>query len=70
MPRPNTVRNRIQLLVEGNDQRNFFEAFVDHLKLEDIQVQNFGGVDELRVFLADLAKSDEFLDIVESVGIV
>ena len=70
MPRPNAIRSRIQVLVEGNDQRNFFEAVVDHLELEGVQIQNFGGVDELRPFVSDIAKSEEFADIVESLGIV
>ena len=70
MPRPNAIRSRIQVLVEGNDQRNFFEAVVDHLGLEGVQIQNFGGVDELRPFVSDIAKSEEFADVVESLGIV
>ena len=70
LPRQNVIRNEIQLLVEGNDQRNFFTAMIDHLQLENIQVQNFGGVRELRNFLSDLAKSEEFPDIVRSLGIV
>ena len=69
MPRPNTVRSRTQLLVEGNDQRNFFEAMISHLKLDDIQVQNFGGVDELQLFVSELARSGEFPDV-RSLGIV
>ena len=30
----------VQLLVEGNDERNFFEAFIDHLSI-NVQVQSF-----------------------------
>ena len=45
MPRAEEIKSEIQLLVEGNDQRNFFEAFIDHLSLENIQIQNFGGVE-------------------------
>ena len=45
----------VQLLVEGKDVRNFFEAFIKHhskkLSLEEIQIQNFGGVTELSDFL-------------------
>ena len=29
------IDSEVQLLVEGNDQRNFFEALVDHLKLDN-----------------------------------
>ncbi len=41
------IKSEIQLLVEGNDQRNFFEAFIEHLSRANIQVQNFGGVNDL-----------------------
>lgn len=59
-----------QLLVEGNDQRNFFEAFARHLGLADaVQICNFGGVDQLRTFLAAFVKMPDF-GSVRSVGIV
>ena len=59
-----------QLLVEGNDQRNFFEEFARHLGLADaVQVRNFGGVHELRGFLAAFVKMPDF-GSVRSVGIV
>ena len=70
MPRQNVIRNEIQLLVEGNDQINFFAAMIDHLRLKDIQLQNFGGVNELRNFLSGLTKSEEFPSIVKSLGII
>jgi len=70
MPEPNTIKSKIQLLVEGNDQRNFFEAFIEHLSLDNIQIQNFGGVNELRGFLLALANAPGFREIVQSVGIV
>ena len=63
------IESSVQLLVEGNDQRNFFEAFVEHLLLDNMQIQNFGGVDELRSFLLSLANLDGF-DTVASIGIV
>ncbi len=70
MAEPNTIESRIQLLVEGNDQRNFFEAFIDHLSLADIQIQNFGGITDLRPFLSILVKRSGFREIVQSIGIV
>ena len=70
MPEPNTIESRIQLLVEGNDQRNFFKAFIDHLSLADIQIQNFGGVTDLRPFLSILVKRSGFQGTVQSVGLV
>ena len=69
MPRAEEIKSAIQLLVEGNDPRNFFEAFVEHLSLADIQVQNFGGIYELRGFLRALVNAPGF-QIVQSIGIV
>ncbi len=70
MTQPKEIKSRVQLLVEGNDQRNFFEAFIEHLSLADIQIQNFGGVNELRAFLLAFVNAPGFRDIVQSVGIV
>ncbi len=64
------IESEIQLLVEGNDQRNFFEAFSEHLSLPGIQIHNFGGVDELRGYLAALVNVPGFRDTVRSLGIV
>ena len=63
------IESAVQLLVEGNDPRNFFEAFIEHLSLADIQVQNFGGIYELRGFLRALVNAPGF-QIVQSIGIV
>lgn len=56
-------------MVEGNDQRNFFEAFIKHLNRQNIQIQNFGGVNELRGFLRGFIKVPDFHSV-ESIGIV
>ena len=63
-------RHGAQLLVEGNDQRNFFAAMLRHLNLGGVQIHNFGGVNELGFYLGNLADSDGFDRIVKSVGIV
>ncbi len=63
------IEAEIQILVEGNDQRNFFEAFIDHLSLVNIQIHNFGGVDQLRDFLEGLVDVTGF-QAVKSIGIV
>ncbi len=64
------IESKIQLLVEGKDQLNFFEALIEHLSLENVQIQDFGGVDELRSFLPALVNMPNFHEIVESIGIV
>ena len=70
MPKPDNVESPIQLLVEGNDQKNFFKAFVQHMSLSNVQIQNFGGVRELREFLAAFANEPGFDDVVKRLGIV
>ena len=63
------IERGIQLLVEGNDARNFFGAFVKHLLYQDVQVQNFGGVNELRGFMEALTVAPDFRNV-RSIGIV
>ena len=68
MPRAEEIKSAIQLLVEGNDPRNFFEAFIEHLSLANIQIQNFGGIYELSGFLRALVNTPGF-QTVQSIGI-
>lgn len=63
------IKSSVQLLVEGNDQRNFFEALVEHLQLPEVQIRNFGGVKQLRRYLAALVNVAHF-STVRRVGIV
>ena len=63
------ITSSVQLLVEGNDQRNFFEALAKHLKLPDMQIRNFGGVNELRGFLAAFVNVEHFANV-RQIGIV
>ena len=70
MQRARQINAGIQVLVEGNDQRNFFEAFIEHLDLDDVQVQDFGGVDELRGFLSAFVRMPGFLERGQSIGII
>ncbi len=63
------IESAIQLLVEGNDPRNFFEAFIKHQSTANIQLQNFGGVSELSGFLRAFVNSPDF-QTVQSLGIV
>ena len=70
MAQPRRIEKPVQLLVEGKDQLNFFEAFTRRVELQNaLQVQDFGGVSELRGFLLALVDSPDF-DTVESIGIV
>lgn len=67
--RPGQIKNRTQLLVEGKDSLHFFAAFAKHLTLTGIQMQNFGGVNDLAAFLEAFSTAPGF-DKVDSVGIV
>ena len=70
MRRQTGISKEKQLLVEGNDQRNFFEAFLAHLGISNlVQVHNFGGVRDLRSFLSAFVRMPDF-NSVASVGIV
>lgn len=69
MPQPISINSAIQLLVEGNDPRNFFRAFIKHLSLANIQIQNFGGVNELGSFLRAFVNAPGF-QTVQSIGII
>lgn len=69
MVMPTGIETTLQLLVEGNDQRNFFECFCQHLSLKDIEVHNFGGINELKKYLSAFVKIPGF-DKVTRLGIV
>ena len=70
MPQPTAIKSAIQLIVEGNDQRNFFEAFTSHLSIANVQIQDFGGVTQLRDFLEGFVGATGFRETVQSLGIV
>ena len=70
MAKSTQIERKIQLLVEGKDQLNFFEKFIDHLSLTNVQIHDFGGVTELRDFLLALVNASDFRETVQSVGIV
>ena len=64
------ITQEVQLLVEGNDERNFFDAFIKYLSISNVQIQSFGGKDKLRSFLLGLVRAPGFRQIVKRVGIV
>lgn len=64
------IKESKQLLVEGKDPKNFFGKFICHLYLQNIQVQDFSGINELHGFLLAFVKLPGFSDCVSSLGIV
>ena len=70
MPSPTELTAPKQLVVEGKDSMHFFEALLRFLGISDVQVQNSGGVGELRGFLKALLITPNFSGSVASLGIV
>lgn len=69
-PQPQPIAKEALLLVEGKDPLNFFEALCNHLSLSrQLQIMNFGGVGELRGFLAGLRGRSGFRNV-KSIGII
>lgn len=68
-PRNFNLRHSKQLLVEGREEQFFFDAFLRHLGINDVQIQNCGGKDNLRAVLRTVAGSLDF-PLVSSIGIV
>lgn len=66
---PTTISAETLLLVEGNDHRNFFEAFSKHLGISQMNIEDFGGVSQLSEYLSALVKSREFARV-RRLGIV
>ena len=56
------------LLVEGQDDRRFFGAFIRRLSIDDIRVETYGGTANFGNFLALLVANPQF-DVVTSIGI-
>jgi len=70
MPEYKEINKAKQLLVEGKDAKIFFEALLSNLDITEIQIQNYGGIDELKGFLNQFSKAPGFQEKVESIGII
>ena len=66
---PRRIESDVQLLVEGRDSEGFFKALIRHLGLTKVQIQDFGGVTDLRNFLRAFVIGPDF-SRVTSIGIV
>jgi hypothetical protein len=59
------------LLVEGSTPTHFFEALLSEMGLkDDVEIRDFGGVEQLRAFVRALASTSEFRRQVRSLGVV
>ena len=71
MPKPREIAFAKQLLVEGKDEEVFFGALLAHLGLGAvIQVQDYGGVNELPGFLRQFVVAPNFIQNVDAVGVI
>lgn len=71
LTKENTIRKSKLLIVEGNHERDFFEAWLQALAIADIQIMPIGGKTLLRDSLSSLVKQRPFLDeLVSSMVIV
>ena len=72
MPRviPTQIQEEKLLLVEGRSAKEFFVACLRNIGRAGIQVEDFGGVDELRPFLKAITLTSGFASKVTSLGIV
>lgn len=71
MPKHKEITHAKQLLVEGRDEEVFFGALLAEIGLDAvIQVQGFGGVNELPGFLKQFVVAPNFIQMVDAVAIM
>jgi hypothetical protein len=71
MPQLRNITEPKQLLVEGKDVEIIFSHFIEQLGISGLQIQDYGGVDELPGFLEQFVISHNFKSgNVVSLGIV
>ena len=64
MPRPEPIEKEKLILAEGKDAFHFFcHACNFYREVEDVQVMNFGGNEDLPNFLSDLTNMDKFDEV-------
>lgn len=57
------IKNKKILAVEGKDEVNFFESFLDYLDISDVQIIDVGGKQQLHNVLPSLAKLRGFSEV-------
>ena len=68
---PQPIAREKLLLVEGCTPAHFFEGLALHLDLSaTIEIRDFGGVNQLRLFLRTIAATADFRQKVKSLGII
>lgn len=67
--RPIQISSEKIILVEGDDEINFFDAFLRHLELKDIQLMDFKGKDNLKNIILEFVDNSNF-NLVKSYCII
>lgn len=67
---PAGIEHARQLLVEGRDAEVFIQALMNHLGIQDVQVQDYRGVNDLPVFLKALRQAPHFKEKVTRLGVI
>ncbi len=67
--RVSTLSKPKQLLVEGMDEVMFFSAFMRELRIDDVQIINCRGKDNLKSVLLEITQNPDF-PFLQSIGIV
>lgn len=65
-----TPRTPILLLVEGKDDKVFFEALIDHIALRDIQVEQLMGKTKWKRKVKLIKDREDFCENVISLGLI
>lgn len=63
------IESNVQLIVEGKDQVSFCQELLKHLGITGVQINDFGGVRQLRSFLGGFVVSNGF-SRVERIGVI
>lgn len=58
------------VLVEGNDDKEFIEALIQHYNISNIKCNQFGGISKLSDELEDLTKKNIIQNQVKKIGII
>jgi len=66
---PEEINSPYQLIVEGKDDINFFEAFLESSKISGVQIHSLDGKNNLNDFLKAFALTPGF-SIVKMIGII
>ena len=66
---PDKIEKTKLLLVEGKDEKNFFDALLEHINIKDIQLIEVKGKNNFKNEFPILLKSPKFDDVL-SYGII